>query len=59
MSDLYHRLMDSSDPVILGISSKRKRKPTKTTQLSKEILSLLQMPKLSVGAVDEESEEED
>jgi hypothetical protein len=51
--------MDSSDPVILGISSKRKRKPTKTTQLSREILSLLQMPKLSVGAIDEESEEED
>ena len=58
MSDLFHRLMDSSDPVILGISAKKKQKLSKQKNLSKEILSLLQMPKLPVGAVDNGSEED-
>jgi len=48
--------MDSSDPVILGISSKKKRKMTKN--LSEEIISLLQLPKLPIGAVEDESEED-
>jgi hypothetical protein len=50
--------MDSSDPVILGISAKKKQKLLKQKILSKEILSLLQMRKLPVGAVDDESEED-
>ncbi len=57
MSDLFHRLMDSSDPVMLGISSKKKQKVLKQKQLSEEILSILQMPKLPVGAVDENDED--
>ena len=58
LSDLFHRLMDSSDPIILGISAKKKQKLSKQKNLSKEIISLLQMPKLPVGAVDDESKED-
>jgi len=58
LSDLFHRLMDSIDPVILGISAKKKQKMPKQKNLSQEILSLLQEPKLPVGAVDDESEED-
>ena len=58
MSDLFHRLMDSSDPVILGISTKKKKKMTRPTNLTTDVLSLLQMPKLSVGAVEDETDED-
>jgi hypothetical protein len=54
MADLYHRLMDLSDPVILEITKKKTNSNfNKKKQLSEEITSLLQSPKLSVGSNEE------
>jgi hypothetical protein len=50
--------MDSSDPVILGLSAKKRLKRTQPKKLSQEILSLLLTPNLPVGAVEEESDED-
>jgi len=50
MSDLFHRLMDSSDPIILEHSgnSKSQRKHQKKN-ISADILKLLQTPVLPIG----------
>ena len=59
MADLYHRLMDISDPVILEITKKKTNCHTnKRKNLSKEIISLLQSPELSVGETEEDLDEE-
>jgi hypothetical protein len=53
MSDLFHRLMDISDPTILEIAAKKKHL-YKRKQLSPEIIELLQSPEMNIGAVEEE-----
>jgi hypothetical protein len=47
MSDLYHRMMDLSDPVVLDKSQQKKKKKEKKP-LSSEILSLLQSPVMQI-----------
>jgi hypothetical protein len=55
MSDLYHRMMDLSDPVVLQKSQQKKKKREKKP-LSPEILSLLQSP---VMQIEEQEDTED
>ena len=57
MADLYHRLMDLSDPVILEIT-KKKTNFNKRKHLSEEITSLLLCPEFSVGSTEEELDED-
>ena len=59
LSDLYHRAMDVSDPVILTIGSQKKKKHKREKKsLSPEILALLQSPLLPVMEEDENSGED-
>ena len=45
MSDLFHRMMDSSDPVILEHTKKSKnRKGKQKKPLSQDVLDLLKSP---------------
>jgi hypothetical protein len=55
MSDLYHRMMDLSDPVVLEKSQQKKKKREKKP-LSPEILGLLQSP---VMQIEEQEDTED
>jgi hypothetical protein len=51
LSDLFHRIMDVSDPVISEIASKKKTKRARAKQpLSPEIVALLQSPLLPITA---------
>jgi hypothetical protein len=54
LSDLYHRAMDVSDPVIADLSStmKKKNHEREKKALSTDILSLLQSPLLPAGHMD-------
>jgi hypothetical protein len=58
MSDLFHRMMDSSDPVILEHTNKSKNKKQKQKKpLSQDVLNLLKSP--DGGEFDIESSDSD
>ena len=52
MFDLYHRLMDISDPIIVEKSTTKRKSSTQKKPLSKEILFLLQSPEMLIGEVE-------
>jgi hypothetical protein len=59
LSDLYHRAMDVSDPLILAISSQKKKKNERAKKpLSNDVLALLQSPLLPVIEEEENSDED-
>ena len=57
LSDLYHRAMDVSDPVIVDMSStmKKKNHEREKKAFSTDVLSLLQSPLLPAGHTDNDS----
>jgi hypothetical protein len=60
LSDLFHRMTDISDPVILAISStKNKNHNRGKTALSQDVISLLQHPLLSVSQAMKDDSDDD
>ena len=57
LSDLYHRAMDISDPVILNCSSsiKKKTHEREKKSVSPDVLALLQFPLLPAGQTNEDT----
>ncbi len=59
LADLFHRAMDISDPIILEIALKKKRRHFRAKQpFYPELVSLLQSPLLPVTAIDSETSDE-
>ena len=59
LTDLYHRAMDVSDPVILEMASKKRKKHERQKKsLSSDILALLQSPLLPVNENEDDSAED-
>jgi hypothetical protein len=60
MSDLFHRMMDSSDPVILEHTRKSKNKKGKQKKpLLQDVLNLLKSPHGGEFDIDSDSDDSD